>query len=265
MEPDRFLYETGLSQLERKHWIKAREYFRTLVDTYPTSSFRQDAKLGIGDSFLGEKRSESDILAASEFREFLRFFPLAPRADYAQYRLALSQVRQVLKPERDQTPTRDALKELQTFLVNYPQSTYLPEVTTLHRQMRDRLSDSEVQVARYYFKVRHYLGVISRLEELMKTDPNYTNRDEMYYYLAESYYRVGRKGEAKVLFDRIVSDFKSSDYLSEAKKRSDELVEEPLPANAAVTPPGAPTAASPGAVPLPTTAGGAQTATPTAR
>src|SRR6186713_2102238 len=76
-EPDRFLYEQGMSDLERKRWIRAREYFRTLVDTYPTSTFRMDAKLGIGDSFLGEKRTDSDILAASEFREFLRYYPAA--------------------------------------------------------------------------------------------------------------------------------------------------------------------------------------------
>src|SRR5688500_6890414 len=109
-EADRFLYERGAEALSRKRWIQAREYFRTLVDTYPTSEHRQNAKLGIGDSYLGEGQIESDILAASEFREFLRFYPLAPRADYAQYRLALSQVRQVLRPERDQTATRDALR-----------------------------------------------------------------------------------------------------------------------------------------------------------
>src|SRR5687767_293839 len=69
-EADRFLFERGKAQLERRRWIQAREYFRTLVDTYPTSQFRQDAKLGIGDSYLGEGRTESDILGASEFREF---------------------------------------------------------------------------------------------------------------------------------------------------------------------------------------------------
>jgi outer membrane protein assembly factor BamD len=264
-EPDRFLYEEGMADLQSKRWIRAREYFRTLVDTYPTSLHRQDAKLGIGDSFLGEKRTDSDILAASEFREFLRYYPLAPRADYAQYRLALSQVRQVLKPERDQTPTRDALKELQTFLANYPQSQYLPEVTELYRQMRDRLSDSELIVARYYFKVRHYVGTISRLEELMKVDPAYTSRDEMYYFLGESYYRVGRKGEAKVLFDRLLSEFKSSDYLDDARKRAEELVTETIPLNAEAPTGTAPaTAASPPPQTPPPGSGVPQTATPTA-
>lgn len=267
-EPDRFLYQRGSQALERKRWLQAREYFRTLVDTYPTSTYRQDAKLGIGDSFLGEKRTESDILAASEFREFLRFFPLAERADYAQYRLAVSQVRQVLKPERDQTPTRDALKELDTFLKTYTQSKYLTEVTALHRQTRDRLSESELQVAQYYFRVRHYLGTISRLEELMKVDPNFSHRDGVYYYLAEAYYRVNRRADAKVLFQRLVDDFKVSEHLKDAEQRLATIAAEPAaPVNAATPAPAKPEetgSPAPPAAPPPAT-GAAPSATPTAR
>jgi outer membrane protein assembly factor BamD len=266
-QPDRWLYERGMAELERKRWIRAREHFRALVDTYPTSLHRQDAKLGIGDSFFGEKSADSDVLAASEYREFLRYFPFAPRADYAQFKLAQTQIRQVLKPERDQTPTRDALRELQTFMTTYPDSKYLPEVTELYRQMRDRLSDSEMVVARYYFKVRHYLGTISRLEELMKVDPGYTNRDGMYYLLGETYYRVGRKGEAKVLFDRLLSEFKESDYLDDAKKRAEELVGESVPLNAEIPASTAPATAATPAQPAPAPASSStpQTATPTAR
>ena len=43
----------------------------------------------------------STILAANEFREFLRFFPLDKRADYAQYKLAIASSKQILGPERD--------------------------------------------------------------------------------------------------------------------------------------------------------------------
>ena len=42
--------------------------------TYPGSPYRADAKLGIGDAYLGEARSDSTVLAANEFREFLNFF-----------------------------------------------------------------------------------------------------------------------------------------------------------------------------------------------
>jgi outer membrane protein assembly factor BamD len=222
-QADRFLFERGTESLERGRWLQAREYFRTLVDTYPTSEFRQNAKLGIGDSYLGEERIESDILAASEFREFLRFYPLADRADYAQYRLAISQIRQVLRPERDQTATRDALRELETFVTSYPQSQHLPEVLRLQREMRDRLSESELGVGKFYHRAGNYPGAVSRLEELMKVDPQFTNRDAVYFYLAESYLRLDRKADARPLYEKLVEEFAVSEFLEDAQARLVEM------------------------------------------
>ncbi len=232
-EPDAFLYERGSEALANERWLTAREYFRRLVDTYPTSRFRQDARLGIGDSYLGEERIDSDILAAGEFREFLRFYPLADRADYAQYRLALSQVRQMLSPQRDQTATRDALRELQAFTTSYPNSKYLSEVAQLHREARDRLSESEFLVGRHYFRTRWYPGAVTRLEELLKTDPQFTKRDGAYFFLAEAYARQDRVNEARVYYQRLLDEFAVSEFLEDAQQRLKELPATAPPASPA--------------------------------
>ena len=50
--------------------MNARTYFQQIVDGYPQSPFRPDAKLGLGDSYLGENTPESLVQAANEFREF---------------------------------------------------------------------------------------------------------------------------------------------------------------------------------------------------
>src|SRR4029453_1544654 len=110
-QPDKFLYDRGSGELKEKNWLAAREYFRQIVDNYPQSPLRPDAKLAIGDTYLGENTTESLVLAANEFREFLTFYPTHTRADYAQYKLAMSHYKQMRAPERDQTETREAVKE----------------------------------------------------------------------------------------------------------------------------------------------------------
>jgi len=222
-DADQYLYQRGTASLEQHHWIDAREYFKRLVDTYPQSPYRQDAKLGIGDSYLGENRIDSDILGANEFREFLQFFPLARRADYAQYRLAFSQVRQVLGPQRDQTATHDAVKELDTFVRNYPTSQYMPDVEKLLRQMHDRLSESEFLVGQQYFRMRYYPGAILRLQGILTSDPQYSRMDAVYYYLAESYYRANEKVQALPWYQTLVEKFADSQYLERTKLRVAEL------------------------------------------
>ena len=44
-QPDQFLFERGNKALEEKRWFTAREFYQTLIDTYPQSPHRADAKL----------------------------------------------------------------------------------------------------------------------------------------------------------------------------------------------------------------------------
>jgi len=52
MDPAEWLFERGTEHQAEKRWFSAREYFRRLVDGYPQSPRREDAKLGIGDSSM---------------------------------------------------------------------------------------------------------------------------------------------------------------------------------------------------------------------
>lgn len=259
-EPDKFLFEKGTEALENKRWLTAREYFTRIVDNYPQSPFRPSAKLGVGDAFLGEGTLESYVLAINEFREFLTFYPTNERADYAQYKLGYTHYRQMRDPQRDQTETREAVREFETFVEKYPNSPLLPEVKEKLRESRDRLSSSEYNVGYFYYRQRWYPGAIDRFKTVLKSDPGYSGRDAVYYYLAESLLKVKLDAEALPYLDRLVKEFEASEYLEKAKARLEEFknvtpaVPAPQPTATATAPAtGAPTATSstPGA-PAPT-------------
>jgi len=244
MQPDKFLYDHGTEAVQRHHWLEAREHFRKLVDTYTQSPYRQEARLAVGDTYLGEGGYANYILAANEFREFLRFSPLNPRADYAQYRLAVSEFRQMLGPERDQTSTLTALAEIATFIKNYPTSEYMPEVLVMQRLARTRLSDSEFSVGFHYFRTRWYYGTIPRLQGILTDDPTYERRDAVYYYLGESYFLTRRPTEAAPYYDKLVGEFAVSEYLDRAKARLEEIKHLPDSAQPSAPAPG-PAASTP--------------------
>jgi outer membrane protein assembly factor BamD len=218
-DPDKFLFEQGTDSLNRRRWLVAREFFRELIDTYPQSRYRADAKLGIGDTYLGEASAESYVLALNEFREFLAFYPTHDRVDYAQYKLGMTHFYQMSGADRDQTETREAIRELTLFVERNPSSALLDEGKQRLREAKDRLSQYEYNVGYHYFRSRWYPGAVDRFKVLLERDPEFTRRDSVYFYLGESFIKVGRPAEALPYFDRLVKEFEQSEHLVEAQKR----------------------------------------------
>lgn len=220
---DEFLFRRGQEEFKERHWLQAREYFRQIVDNYPQSQYRPDAKLAVGDTYVGEDTTESLLLAVNEFREFLTFYPTNTRADYAQFRLATAYSEQMLAPERDQTATRDVVKELQVFMDRYPNSPLLPEARKLMRTARDRLSEASFLVGRHYFRIKWCRGATDRFREIIQTDPEFTRRDTVYFHLAECLRLSDNKAEALPYYERLLKEFDQSEHLEEARKRVAEL------------------------------------------
>ena len=243
LEPDKFLWERGTEELNKKHWLTSREYYRQLMASYPQSQYRADAKLGLADSYLGEHSAESTVLAINEYREFLSFYPTHRRAYYAQYKLGMCHFYQMHGPDRDQSETVEAIAELTTFVARYSvvnpndpdaeaRASVLADGKAKLREARDRLSDSDYRVAYFYLRTQKFPpAAIDRFNTILKNDPEYSRRDAVYFYLAQAYIKIQRPKEALPLLDRLIEEFESSEYLEEAKKLSETLKADPKAKN----------------------------------
>jgi outer membrane protein assembly factor BamD len=263
-EPDKYLYEQGSKALEDRKWFTAREYFQQLVDNYPQSPLRADAKLAVGDAYLSDGTTEGKLRAEREFQEFLSFFPTHQRADYAQYKLAMTHFDQMPKAERDQTETLAALEQFQAFRERYPNSALMEQARANERIARDRLSESIYRVGYFYHKARWYPGGISRFQQVLREDPQFTNRDAVYFYLAEAYVTLKREAEALPLLDKLQEEFLESEFLQKGMALREQVkttLAQQTPGN-----PGAPQMTPPGGqTRLPAPAQDQGTTTPTAQ
>ncbi len=111
LEPDKFLWERGTEELNKKHWLTSREYFRQLMDSYPQSQYRADAKLGLADSYLGEQVRNRTCSRSMNIASSCRSTPHIA-GDYAQYKLGdvplLPDARPGSRSDRDEGGDRRA-------------------------------------------------------------------------------------------------------------------------------------------------------------
>jgi outer membrane assembly lipoprotein YfiO len=127
------------------------------------------------------------------------------------------------KAQRDQTETRDAIKELDTFVLRFPNSDLMPEVKTKLREAHDRLSEADYLVGFFYYRQKWYPGAIDRFQAVLKDDAEYTHRDAVYFHLAESFVKGKVEARALPYYERLVEEFQQSEYLEAAKKRITEI------------------------------------------
>jgi outer membrane protein assembly factor BamD len=135
----------------------------------------------------------------------------------------MTHFKQMRAAERDQSETRDAIKEFQTFIVRYPNSPLLSEAKSRLREAQDRIAKADFQVGLFYFRQKWYPGSIDRLSAILKSDPEYSNRDDVYFYLAESYVKTKREAQALPYYDKLLTEFPKSEHLQDAQKRIAEL------------------------------------------
>jgi len=168
------------------------------------------------------------VLAINEYREFLSFYPTHEKAYYAQFQLGMAHYKQMHSWDRDQTETKEAIAELTKYMTLYANQPRTPEATTTEakqrlREAKDRYGKSEYGAGFFYYKTRWYPGAIDRFNAILKSDPDYTNRDAVYFYLAQSLVKVKRPAEALPYLDRLIKEFDQSEYLEEARKLEESL------------------------------------------
>ncbi|MCY4659877.1 MAG: outer membrane protein assembly factor BamD [Acidobacteria bacterium] len=227
-EADRLLYERAEAAMEEESWSRAREYYVQIRDNYPQSDLRADARLSVGETYFREGTLASYVAAQADLREFLRLYPSHRLSARAQYLLGMVYFEQMRSPQRDQTETHEAIGEFERFIelaVTNPtfaagvDDALLAEVRNRLREARDRLSDSSFVVGRFYYRNKYYPGAIDRFREILDDDPGYSRRDQIYYHLASSLAASDRGREALPMFERLVAEYPSTEFLEDATEQ----------------------------------------------
>lgn len=224
---DQELFELGEQNID-KNPEKGRLYLRQVIDSFPRSFYAQRAKLAIADSYFKQRSQGSMIIAASEYREFISLFPYSPSAAYAQYQIAMSFFKKVLKPGRDQSKTEQALLEFRQVINKYPLSEEAEQAREKVRDCEERLAQHSFTIAYHYYKRRAYKAAVSRLTEILTEYPNFSDMDRAYYILAESYYRGLMIDQSVPYFQKLISDYPKSQYAALAVKRMAEIEKNPI-------------------------------------
>jgi outer membrane protein assembly factor BamD len=82
-QPDKILYDRGLTFIQKKHYEEARLTLQTLVNTYESSEYLPQAQLAIADSWFKQGGTRAFNRAEQDCKLLIQQFPGSPEAAQA--------------------------------------------------------------------------------------------------------------------------------------------------------------------------------------
>ena len=217
------VFQRGEEQLAKKKYVRARSYYTHLYENSPNDPLGRRALLRIADTYYQQGDAVNLVEAQYKYRDFINRYPGSESADYAMLQIAMCSYEQMERPDRDQLKTREALDKFNDMLTSYPRSQLRPEAEKRRHDVLDRLAKHDHLVARYYIKRRSWNAAVLRLNSIVEKFPDYADRAGVFYDLGTALSGLGRKAEARLYYERVISEFPKSDYADRAKRKLDQL------------------------------------------
>ena len=150
---------------------KAAEIFEAIVEDGPFSEHGQLAQYKLGLAHLGLRDYEQAVTA---FEQVISRYPDSPLVDDARFQIAQASLKGVFRAGFDQSATELAMRELESFLREYPSSDLGAEVLARLEELKEQRAEHEFQVGQFYERRRHpgsavihYRGIVQQYQDTM--------------------------------------------------------------------------------------------------
>ena len=174
------------------------------------------------------------ILAGYHFKNFARSFPTSPKSEECLYMSAYCYYLTSPGYSLDQTDTHAAIREFQSFINQFPNSTRITEANEIIVKLHNKLETKSYEIAKQYYQITNYKSAIVAIANVKKDFPDSKYNEELAFILVKSHYLLtinsidSKKPERlKSTFDsylKFVDKYPQSTYLKDAESIYDSAL-----------------------------------------
>ena len=185
---------------EDEEYFRAQQLYELIIPYYRGKKEAEDLFYNYTYTFYNQSQY---ILAAHYFNNYTKTFYNSPRKEEMAFMSAFSNYRMSPNAKLDQTPSEQAIEELQLFINTYPSSDRVDECNKLMDEIRSKLELKSFNEGQLYYDLKSYQAAISSLENTLKDFPETTRAEELRYLIVKSNEQLARKSVYEKMEERL--------------------------------------------------------------
>jgi outer membrane protein assembly factor BamD len=193
-------YSEAKSALNKGDYTTAIKYYEMLETRYPFGKYAQQAQLDVIYAYYKYDEPESALVAADRF---IKLYPRHKKVDYVYYMKGvvnfeltqglLDRFLPLDRSQRDQGTATQSFLNFSKLVTRFPKSKYSPDARLRMIHLRNRLAQSELNVAAFYMKRGAYLAAANRAKTVIASYQGAKSMPKALIILAKSYKILGLK------------------------------------------------------------------------
>ena len=176
------LMEKGEEKLSKGYFGAASEAFQMVKDRYPYSRYAVTAELKMADALYQSGNYDDAFFAYDDFE---RLHPKNQHIPYVIYQKGMSYFQQITTYDRDQSYTQKAKEEFERLIKRFPRDNYANLARKNLRKCLIYLSEYELYVGHFYFKMGAYRAALDRFTYIIKNYPDMGQYHEALEYMSK--------------------------------------------------------------------------------
>jgi outer membrane protein assembly factor BamD len=194
-------FTTARELYEKGKYIQAATLFESVLPAFRGTEKGEEALYLLGMSYL---KNKDYYMARGYFSNYYRSYPRGKYAEDSKFYVGYCYYKDSPDVKLDQTSTIQSLEELFLFADLYPNSSRLPEVLSMVKELQDKLAYKAYLNADLYYRLGNYMGnnylsAVIAASNAIKEFPNSKYTEELSFLILKSKFQQAEKSvEAKM-------------------------------------------------------------------
>ena len=218
-----YKYSVAMNYYEHKDYNRALQLFDALQSAYRGKPQGEEVAYCTAECYY--KMKDYNI-ASHYYKRYAVNYPFAKNVESALFRSACCYYLESPSVELDQEQSYMAIKEFQSFIDIYPQSSFVDSANKLIDTLRYKIAEKDFNTCMLYYKMEEYQAAITSFENFLKENPVTLHREEIINYMVLVYAKYAEKSileKQRERYELALEKYNTLNYMYPESKYIKEL------------------------------------------